>query len=186
MASGISAGVKIADPTISSDNADALGQAMSLFAPDGNKLPDANGVKLGKIEKIPTPTMHPMAKVEKVNDRMPRNCNFACQKFYEHLPDELKLKYPDGVQFTDDGFPDFSNYAIHRVEIEFSGKHDIDFSRADKKLLLKDAHYVRSKDYTWHHHQDGKTMELVPKDLHKSVEHTGGMAINKHRKRGVK
>ncbi len=40
MASGISAGVKIADPTISSDNADALGQAMSLFAPDGNKLPD--------------------------------------------------------------------------------------------------------------------------------------------------
>jgi hypothetical protein len=29
-------------------------------------------------------------------------------------------------------------------------------------------------DYVWHHVEDGRTMELVPKDLHNLVKHTGG------------
>jgi A nuclease of the HNH/ENDO VII superfamily with conserved WHH len=28
--------------------------------------------------------------------------------------------------------------------------------------------------YTWHHVEDGWTMELVPQDLHDVVKHTGG------------
>lgn len=31
--------------------------------------------------------------------------------------------------------------------------------------------------YTWHHHQDGTTMQLVPTDLHDAVRHTGWAAI---------
>ena len=30
--------------------------------------------------------------------------------------------------------------------------------------------------YTWHHHHDGKSMHLVPRDLHDAVKHTGGVA----------
>lgn len=33
--------------------------------------------------------------------------------------------------------------------------------------------------FTWHHHHDGKTMELIPKDLHKAIDHTGGVSKSK-------
>lgn len=33
--------------------------------------------------------------------------------------------------------------------------------------------------YTWHHHQDGRTMQLVPTDLHRAISHTGGHAAQK-------
>ena len=34
--------------------------------------------------------------------------------------------------------------------------------------------------YTWHHHQDGKTMLLVPSNLHGAVRHTGGVSTIRH------
>jgi hypothetical protein len=38
--------------------------------------------------------------------------------------------------------------------------------------------------HTWHHHQDGKTMFLVPSDIH-NIPHTGGAAIIKYGLKGV-
>jgi len=32
---------------------------------------------------------------------------------------------------------------------------------------------------TWHHNEDGITMELVPTDIHDAARHTGGVAIIK-------
>jgi len=29
----------------------------------------------------------------------------------------------------------------------------------------------------WHHVEDGKTMLLIPKDIHKAAAHTGGIAV---------
>ena len=34
-------------------------------------------------------------------------------------------------------------------------------------------------EYVWHHHQDGKTMQLVPKNIHEKTGHTGGVGLNK-------
>ncbi|WP_370221743.1 HNH endonuclease [Cytobacillus sp.] len=31
--------------------------------------------------------------------------------------------------------------------------------------------------YTWHHVEDGKTMMLVPSDIHGEVRHTGGASL---------
>ena len=31
--------------------------------------------------------------------------------------------------------------------------------------------------YVWHHVEDGKTMQLVPQDIHSQVGHTGGAAV---------
>ena len=31
--------------------------------------------------------------------------------------------------------------------------------------------------YTWHHHQDGKTMILVDKKVHREFTHAGGVSI---------
>lgn len=54
-----------------------------------------------------------------------------------------------------------------------------DFSAARSamadKLGVKD--WKEPKGYTWHHHQDGITMELVPSALHNNVPHTGGASL---------
>ena len=34
--------------------------------------------------------------------------------------------------------------------------------------------------FTWHHVEDGITMQLVPTDLHDVVKHTGGAAVIKN------
>ncbi len=33
--------------------------------------------------------------------------------------------------------------------------------------------------YTWHHHQDRTTMQLVPSDLHSAVRYGGGVSVIK-------
>jgi len=33
------------------------------------------------------------------------------------------------------------------------------------------------KDYTWHHVEDGKTMQLVPTDIHDTFPHIGGASV---------
>lgn len=89
----------------------------------------------------------------------------------------------------DEGFPDFSPYTAKlsgadgklvagKVEIPMKGEN-ADFSAARSamadKLGVKD--WKEPKGYTWHHHQDGITMELVPSALHNNVPHTGGASL---------
>ncbi|MFD3511050.1 HNH endonuclease [Nocardia sp. NPDC058666] len=39
--------------------------------------------------------------------------------------------------------------------------------------------WARPRGYTWHHHEDGVTMQLVPNGIHDAVRHAGGVAIQK-------
>lgn len=36
------------------------------------------------------------------------------------------------------------------------------------------------RGYTWHHVEDGRTMQLIPQRLHNAVRHTGGCAVIKY------
>ena len=86
----------------------------------------------------------------------------------------------DGVAVTYDkeGYPDFTPYrhpTVKDVEIEFTGSYPKDNKAADKAAGIT-AEKRDSEDYTWHHHQDGKTMQLIKEDVHKDFVHTGGMA----------
>lgn len=85
------------------------------------------------------------------------------------VSEDLKAKYPDGVRFDAEGFPDFSPYAVKTVRIHMTGT-TADFAAANKAAGYSD----KDPDYTWHHHQDRITMQLVPKDLHGDIRHTGG------------
>jgi hypothetical protein len=78
------------------------------------------------------------------------------------------------IEFKD-GYPDFSPYASHRVEIEMTGDNSIDFPAANKAAGLSGT----PKDWTWHHKEDGVTMELIPSDLNNNIPHTGGASIVK-------
>ncbi len=111
-------------------------------------------------------------KENRLNERKIINGEYAGKKYpSEKLRPDLQKKYPRSVNFDKNGYPDFSPYAKKRVEVkELNGNYANDFTLANKQ-----AGFDRTPDgYTWHHHQDGKTMLLVPKDLHGAIRHTGG------------
>jgi hypothetical protein len=59
------------------------------------------------------------------------------------------------------------------VKIEFTGSRPRDFKAANKAAGFK----TTPEDYTWHHHQDGTTMQLVPREIHRLTGHTGGFSL---------
>ncbi|HQU46029.1 MAG TPA: HNH endonuclease [Pirellulales bacterium] len=83
-------------------------------------------------------------------------------------------KHPvTGVPFDAQGFPDFSSVSKKTVKIKQTGSRTADFAEANKAAGLKST----PEGYTWHHHQDGTTMQLVPRDVHRATGHTGGFAL---------
>lgn len=98
------------------------------------------------------------------------------------------------------GYPDFREYSIGQVNIGQTG-HAGDFAEADIKFAEGIANgtrkppagytkadfmtngqpvaaaterFRRAEGFTWHHHQGGNQMMLVPTKLHANVPHTGG------------
>jgi hypothetical protein len=90
-----------------------------------------------------------------------------------------------------DGYPDFSTakgppgnpIVKDSVEIpDMQGKNSADFSAANQ--AMRDKHgsdWRKPEGYTWHHKEDGVTMELVRTDVHNKADsgaaHTGGASI---------
>jgi hypothetical protein len=107
--------------------------------------------------------------------RLPPNYRWAGQVYNgEKWTPQLAAKYPNGVKFSPEGYPDFSPYATKTVTLEngFEG-YPTDFNTANKLAGLDDT----PDGYTWHHNEDGTTMQLVPSDMHSAVRHAGGMAL---------
>lgn len=134
--------------------------------------------------------------VEKVGPNYPRNAKYA-EKTVKLDSDEflktkspehhmkykdLAKKYPEGVYYDEKGYPDFKDHTIKEVKLDkfTPGNYESDVRRANIEASKLDSSFVKPKGYTWHHHQDGKTMQLVPEDLHNAFPHTGGMSTTKH------
>lgn len=116
--------------------------------------------------------------VDKINGRYPINGDLAGKQF--PLSEDLQDLYPDGVWFKANGHPDFTPYADMTVEVEgLTGNRKQDAKKANKAYVFTKT----PKDMTWHHVEDGKTMQLVPEDLHDQVKHTGGAALLKNKGR---
>lgn len=91
------------------------------------------------------------------------------------------------VPFDEYGFPDFSEYAKKSVTFDYDelvGENGVDFRKANFEVFGKktdDAHLTHFPNHTWHHHQDTRTLLLVPRDLNTAsfggIPHTGGAAI---------
>lgn len=127
----------------------------------------------------PAETTRGITAIEPVNGSLPINHEFA-GKVYK-LKGDLGHLYPDGVRFTKTGYPDFSPYVKEIrpgvkacVDIEFSGSRPEDFKRANQAIGLSKT----PKGFTWHHHQNATTMQLIPEDLHLEIKHTGGCATS--------
>ena len=94
-------------------------------------------------------------------------------KTYEFSGD-LATKYPNGVKFSNEGFPDFEPYSIKKVTVDnLEGDAYNDFIKANEAA----GYSSTPTGFTWHHVEDGRTMLLVPSDLHGAVRHTGGASL---------
>jgi len=100
------------------------------------------------------------------------NKDYAGKVWNNFKDPALKAKYPDGVRFNQRGFADFKPYARKEVRIIQKGTR-ADFTAANRAAGFKKT----PKGWTWHHVEDRMTMQLVPRDLHRAVSHTGGCAI---------
>jgi RHS repeat-associated protein len=79
------------------------------------------------------------------------------------------------IPFDRYGFPDFSKVAIKTVQINQTGNNQKDFPAANRVAGLPGT----PRGYSWHHHQDGRTMQLVPTGIHRATGHTGGAAFSR-------
>lgn len=154
------------------------GEVAAIFFA-GRAMPDAEfaqkaGMVGRDIAKMSAEELEALGakRIETVNGRLPRNWEYAGQVY--KLEGELGMKYPEGVRFKETGYPDFTPYAKEEVNIVYSG------SRAmDEALSNEAAGLARTPEgYTWHHVEKSSTMQLVPSDLHKAVDHTGGVATS--------
>jgi|GEM_PF-2149063 hypothetical protein len=119
----------------------------------------------------------PGGELPKINGRSPINSQYAGGSYpIEKLPPDLQAKYPNSVDFKRNGYANFTPYAKDSVQIDgLTGKRGPDEILANAKAGLNKT----PEGFTWHHVEDGKTMELVPSDIHDAVRHTGGAAIIK-------
>ena len=86
------------------------------------------------------------------------------------------------VNYNKDGYPDFSPFAKESVSVDnLRGDHYHDFIAANKKIGVDGK--TPEAGYTWHHHEDGKTMQLVPTSVHNvrsgGFGHAGGVSNSK-------
>ena len=105
------------------------------------------------------------------------NINYAGSIMEPHAnsnPAYIKCKYGN-IYMSSQGFPVFDDYAIARIELpDLVGDDTVDIQR------VNDIHHGTKSStpgYTWHHLEDGKTLILIPSDLHEAYRHTGGASL---------
>lgn len=86
----------------------------------------------------------------------------------------IKAKYGD-IYMNEAGYPIFDQYAIARVE--FNDLTGVETSDIRKANMLHHGSYDNPQGYTWHHVEDGRTMILIPSDLHDAYRHSGGASL---------
>ncbi|MQQ08043.1 HNH endonuclease [Epibacterium sp. SM1979] len=90
------------------------------------------------------------------------------------------------------GFPDYSSH-VHtqtfngvsirsEVDIPMTGARRTDFRLADEAMGAQIPGWRRPPNHTWHHNEDGVTMQLIPSNMHGTGQgagspHMGGNAL---------
>ncbi len=120
--------------------------------------------------------------------RLRRGNGFADLRGMKNLSYDDLLKfdklYPDGVPFTKQGFPDFSNVAAKgrdgkpiRVDIgALTGDSKKDINMAE--TTFQNMGYSWEEGFTWHHVENTTCLLRVPTLIHQLVDHTGGMSMS--------
>ncbi|KQO04988.1 RHS-family protein [Paenibacillus sp. Leaf72] len=164
-----------------------LDNEAAAFDELGIKIAVGSGIKTGKLEL--TDFSKEIMKTKPMNSPIP-------EKWYrkggtismeENGTWTYTNKQGQSVSYPN-GYPDFTPYyhpTVKPVEIEVTKPKNpqTDFKKANEEAgLNKDsdpsvpASNKPPDDYTWHHHEDGKTMVLVDEDIHREFRHIGGQS----------
>lgn len=110
------------------------------------------------------------------NGRLLRNHKYAGKTiFLKNIAPKLAHKYKKPIHFNKYGYPDFSKYSKMNIQTsKLTGIHHKDIKIIEKIVKKKYPKWRKRIGYTWHHHQDGKTMQYIPTDLHSAIPHSGG------------
>lgn len=78
----------------------------------------------------------------------------------------------NSVTYNADGYPDFSPYKIEQADNlkGLNGNYHHDAKIANASIEYDEI----PEGYVWHHVEDGKTMQLIPQEIHNNFPHTGG------------
>lgn len=98
-------------------------------------------------------------------------------------PEVLEVTKGEPVPY-EDGHPRFDKWMKDSIEIEGMNGSQRDMRMADdayaKKMGFKAGSEVKmwrdEEGLTWHHHEDGKTMQLIPRGVHR-ISHKGGASM---------
>jgi hypothetical protein len=98
---------------------------------------------------------------------------------------KLDRDFSNGVPFSKQGFPDFSEYAFKDktgkiVEIDLgslTGDRAKDIALANKKF--KEMGFELESGYTWHHIENSSKLIRVNTAIHQLVDHSGGVSTLK-------
>ena len=87
-------------------------------------------------------------------------------------PNGQTVSYPNG-------YPDFKKAGLVKQEVDIGEFSDYvsDFKKADK---LAPNGPRDSLNNTWHHVEDGRTLQEINKAIHKEFTHRGGMSLKKN------
>ena len=157
-----------------------IGEWLGNLAPDAALAFGTAGVgtvasRSARVAKVIEKGAEIPSTVRKVGGRNPINARYAGKSF-PPSPD-LAKQFPKGVTFRETGFPAFTPYRQAHAEMSgLTGDVRIDGRLANQANKLPGT----PEGWTWHHVEDGRTLELVPSDLHDYVRHTGGAAVIRH------
>ncbi len=106
-----------------------------------------------------------------------------------HPDGSVTFTRKDGVsvKYNKDGYPDFSPFAVHNVPVPgLQGNHGSDFKLANEAAGIGTTQKIPAPytdTHTWHHHENGIDMLLVPKTIHNAplggFPHAGGVSNSK-------
>jgi hypothetical protein len=124
------------------------------------KYSDHNGKKV-YFDKNDFPVFEEFAPKGNLNNKVIKYTSPDLQGYPTNLP-------PSGVDIT------YANSWFNSVKSQYGSNI----------TYVNINFFVNGVKHTWHHHQDGVTMFLVPSDIH-SIAHSGGGAMIKYGLKGA-
>lgn len=152
--------------------------------------PNRLGSNLGNVSVVRRPSttwQKPSSQGAWRNAPNPDSWRAKGGKIYERSFGRVTYENPQGVRvnYNRKGFPDFKPHTVQKTTLSDGFvNRSADFRLANQQTGLgqfgaKSPSNVSiggrpADNYTWHHHQDMKTMQLVPRSIHREFTHMGG------------
>ena len=110
-------------------------------------------------------------------------------RYTKMINDKTVLSVTNGRAVTvnyKNGLPDFAPFMKHpsgvkSLQIEVTGNPRLDNITANKAAGHPEWRQKAPEGWTWHHHEDTKTMMLIPEKINNDFYHLGGASIVRNR-----